>query len=70
MPDKERRKELKQLEKEMGELQKLYSSLELSPCKSDREIKEKDQALKELRGEILELEKKRDHLLYTRWKAS
>ena len=47
MPDKEKKKELKQYEKELTELRKLFPALELTPCKSDKELKEKEQALKE-----------------------
>ena len=67
MANKKTKKELKKLNKELAELEKLHKGLELSPCKNDRDLKEKEQALIELRGEIHELEKKRDRLMYTRW---
>ena len=34
-----------QSNKEMAELERLYGELEISPCKNDRELTEKDQAL-------------------------
>ena len=67
MADKEKEKEVKQLQKEIAQLYKLYPTLELSPCKCDRDLMEKEQALRDLRNEIHELEKMRDRLLYTWW---
>ena len=51
----------------MAELERLHRELELLPCKNDREIKKKEQALMDSRAEIHELEKKRDRLMYTSW---
>jgi len=65
MTDRKTKKELKKLNKEMAEFERLYDELEINPCKNDVELKEKDQALKELREEIHELERRRDRLMYT-----
>ena len=67
MTDRKTNKELKKFEKEIADLERLYEKLEISPCKNDKELKEKDQALNELRKEIRELEKNRDRLTYTWW---
>jgi len=70
MTNRKTKKKLKKLNKEMAELETLYGELEISPCKNDRELTEKDQALEELKKEILELEKNRDRLMYSCWEEN
>ena len=67
MADRKTKKELKKFDKKMAELEKLYEQLEIKPCNNDKELKEKEQALIELRAEINDLEKGRDRLMYTWW---
>lgn len=70
MVDRKTKKELKKIDKEIEELEKLYEELYISPCQNDRELREKEQALTELKTKTHELEKKRDRLAYAWWEKA
>ena len=56
------RKRLKKIQKEIDRLRKNYSRVELRPCRTDAELKEKDEALTSLLEQIYALEQdKREH---------
>ena len=50
------RKRLKKIQKEIDRLRANYSRIELRPCLTDAELKEKDAALTSLLDKIYELE--------------
>ncbi len=53
---------IKETKKALGELQKKRTALRFQPCRGDREILQKDQALEELDKEIAALNKKASQL--------
>ncbi len=61
--DKQTKKKLKGIHKEIKKLKKKYNKLEFKPCKCDAELREKDQELELLRGMINDLEKEQDRCL-------
>lgn len=63
--DKETRKKVKRIEKAITRLKKELKNMELRPCHSDAEIKEKDEDLRTLKLEIYGLEKEANqYILY------
>jgi len=59
MIDKETRKKLKQIKKEISQIKKL----EFRPCHNDSEQKQKDKDIKTLREKTYELEKENDRYI-------
>jgi hypothetical protein len=64
MIDRVARKRLKKIQKQIDRLRAEYSRMELRPCLSDSELKEKDAALTSILEKIYELEE--DKLEYRR----
>jgi septal ring factor EnvC (AmiA/AmiB activator) len=60
MQDKDGRKRLKEIEKELRGLEKEFKKMELRPCQNDAELIAKEKDLKVYMDKILDLEKKRD----------
>ena len=60
MPDKDGRKRLKEIEKELKDLAKEFKMMELRPCQNDAELIEKEKDLKVHMDRILDLERERD----------
>lgn len=66
MIDKETRKRLKQIKKEIGRLKKQIKKLEIRPCRNDSELKQKEQDIRALNEKVYQLEKEHDsHILKT-----
>ncbi|MFO7785777.1 MAG: hypothetical protein ACQET7_06720 [Thermodesulfobacteriota bacterium] len=63
MIDKQTKKKLKSLRKEMKRLKKKYHKMEFKPCKCDAELRAKEQELQLLRGMINDLEKEQDRCI-------
>ncbi len=61
--DKQTKKKLKSIRKEIKRLKKKYNKTELKPCKSDADLRAKDQELELLRRMINDLEKEQDRCL-------
>ena len=55
--DKESRKNIKNLQREMDRLKEAYKKIELLPCQNDAELKKKDDDLKALKKELYEVER-------------
>jgi len=60
MQDKDGRKRLKEIEKELKDLAKEFKKMELRPCQNDAELLAKEKDLKIHMDRILDLEKERD----------
>jgi len=61
MNDKQKRKKIiKEIQKEIDKLKKEYSKIELRPCHSNAELRQKEKDLEALKDKIRELEKERD----------
>lgn len=63
-------RQVRDLQKELSEVQKEWDSVRLQPCRGDGEIRQKDEKLSALekrrdtlRGQIRELERKRREML-------
>lgn len=63
MIDKKTRKKLKQIKKEMNQLQKQIKKIEFRPCHNDLELKQKVEDIKALRNKAYLLEKKHDRYI-------
>jgi len=57
MIDKETKKNLKQIKKEIIQLNKQINKLEFRPCQNDSELKQKDKDIKALREKAHQMEK-------------
>jgi len=60
MTDKETRKKLKQIGKQISQLKKEIKKLEFRPCHKDSELKQKDQDINALREQVHHLEKEQN----------
>ncbi len=60
--DRESRKNLKKIQKEMERLKEVYKKLELRPCHTDAELEKKDKELRMLKNEIYKLEREVNQL--------
>ena len=63
MIDKKTRKKLKQIKKEIGQLQKQIKKLEFRPCHNDSELMQKEEDNKALHEKIYQLEKEHDRYI-------
>ena len=54
---------MKQLKKEISQLNKQLKKLEFRPCRNDADLKQKDQDIKALRNKVYHLEKKHDRYI-------
>lgn len=63
MIEKQTKKRLKAIRKEIKSLKKLHVKLEFRPCNNDAELREKERELKALRQRINELEKEQDRCM-------
>jgi len=63
MMDKETRKNLKRIEKEIRKIKDKFRKIELRPCQNDLELKQKEEDLAILKGELYELEKEANRYL-------
>lgn len=63
MIDKQSKKRLKNIRKEIKRLLKKHNKLEFKPCNNDAELRAKDEELKILRERINGLEKEQDRCL-------
>ena len=63
MPHKEARKKLKEIEKELSNLEKERRKTEFLPCRGDADLKLKEMDLQTIRHKMLEVEKKRDRFI-------
>ena len=60
--DKETRKKLKRIQKEIGRFKGELKKMELRPCHGDAELRQKEEDLKIMKREIYELEKEANQL--------
>ena len=60
MIDKQTKKKLKNIRKEIKKLKKNQRKLEFRPCRNDVELREKERDLKALRQRISSLEREQD----------
>ncbi|MBW2609670.1 MAG: hypothetical protein JRC68_04915 [Deltaproteobacteria bacterium] len=63
MIDKETRKRLKKIQKEINLLNKEYKKVEFHPCQNDADLKRKDDNLKMIMEKIYALEKEQDRYI-------
>lgn len=63
MIDKQRKKKIKDLRKEIKQLKKNQRRVEFRPCNNDAELLEKERELKALRKRILSLESEQDRYM-------
>jgi len=63
-------RQIRELQKELADVQKEWNAARLQPCRGDAEIRKKDEALRgleirmdSLQGKILELERKRREMM-------
>ena len=63
MIDKQTKKKLKAIRKEIKRLKKNYEKLEFRPCNNDADLRAKDEDLKTLRNRINELEREQDRCI-------
>ena len=61
--DKQTKKKLKNIRKDIKRLKKQHDKLEFKPCKCDAELREKDRELEFLRRMINDLEKEQDRCI-------
>ena len=57
MIDKKTQKKMKQIKREISQLQKQIKKLEFRPCRNDAELKQKAEDMKALRNKVRQLEK-------------
>ena len=55
---------IKKIEKQIKDSNELLTKLELRPCQGDKDLKQKDFEIAELKSHIASLEKERDGYLY------
>ena len=60
MIDKETKKKLNKIQKDIKRLKKEFEKSELRPCQCDDDLKHKDEDLKKIREKILALENEQD----------
>jgi len=63
MIDKETRKRLKKIQKEINILKKEYKKVEFRPCQNDSDLKRKDDNLKTIMDKICIFEKEQDRYI-------
>ena len=63
MIEKETKKKLKKIGREIKQLRKQIKGVEIRPCESNAEISQKDRNLKTLRKKLIDLERERDKCL-------
>jgi chromosome segregation ATPase len=63
MPNNKTRKKLKQIEKELSDLEKERQKIEFRPCRGDADLKEKEENLQAMKEKIRELEHSRDRFI-------
>lgn len=63
MLDRETRRKLKRIKKDIKELKKRYKRVEFRPCQNDAELRKKDDDLRELIDKIDVLEKEQDRFI-------
>lgn len=63
MLDKETRRKLNRIKKEIKDLKKRYKKMEFRPCQNDAELKKKDEELKGIMDKIYALEKEQDRFI-------
>jgi chromosome segregation ATPase len=63
MIDKEAKKRLKRIEKEIKKSKKELHKLELRPCQNDVELQQKEEDLKGLNDKLRDLEKEQDRYI-------
>ena len=57
-------KEAKKIQKQIGNMENALVRLEIRPCKGDKEIKQKDIEIADLKKQILSLKNDRDGNIY------
>jgi peptidoglycan hydrolase CwlO-like protein len=62
------KKEAKKIQKQIDSLTNLLTKLEIRPCKGDKDIKQKEIEIADLKDKIHSLKNERDGHLYTRSK--
>ena len=66
MPSKKNRKKIiKELQKEIEKLRDEYEKIELRPCQGDADLRQRENELEILKSKISQLEKERDTYLYS-----
>ncbi len=60
-----RKKKIKEFEKELDELMEEYIKMELRPCRGDADLHQRENELEILKSKISQLEKERDTFLYS-----
>jgi chromosome segregation ATPase len=66
MPDKQNKKKaVKELNKEIEKLRDEYKKIEIRPCQGDTDLHQRENELEILKSKIYELEKERDTYLYS-----
>ena len=63
MLDKETRRKLNRIKKDIKDLKKRYKKMEFRPCQNDAELKKKDEELKGIMDKIYALEKEQDRFI-------
>ncbi len=63
MTDKETRKKLKQIGKQISQLKKEIKKLEFRTCQNDSDLKQKDKDIQTVREKTYELEKEHDRYI-------
>ena len=61
--NRETRKKIKKLQKDIKELRKLYRKLEFRPCQNDADLKAKESELKSVMDRIYHLENEQDRFI-------
>jgi chromosome segregation ATPase len=66
MPDKQNKKKaIKELQKEIEKLRDEYEKIEVRPCRGDADLHQRENELEILKSKISQLEKERDTYLYS-----
>lgn len=63
MIDKQTKKKIKKISKEIKDLKKSQRKLEFRPCKNDADLRDKERELSALRKRILSLENEQDRFM-------
>jgi len=63
MVDKENKKKLKKIQKEIHKLRRDLKKTEYRPCQSDAELRQKDEDIRMIRDKILALENEKDRYM-------
>lgn len=63
MLDRENKRKLNRIKKEIKELKKRYKKMEFRPCQNDAELRKKDDDLRGLMDKIDTLEKEQDRFI-------